>query len=421
MSDLTGRTFASLQIRNFRLYLASQLVSFSGTWMQSLAQSWLVLELTGSGTALGTVLAFQFLPTLLLAPIGGVIADRSDKRRLLMATQSAAMMVALLLGLLTLSGVVELWMVYVVAGAFGVITAIDHPARQTFVGEMVGPAHLTNAVMLNSVMINVARALGPAFGGILISTLGIAQCFLVNAGSYIFVISALAILRTDEIFPSARADRAPGQLRQGLSYAWHTPTLRSTLLILSVIGMFTFELAVTLPLLADHTFDVGSSGLAIMETLFGIGAVFGGLAVAASGVPGVRARNILAAVGGVCTLVLAIAPNVFLAYAAIPFLGASLISLTVVCNATIQLNSAPHLRGRVMALFSMAVIGTTPIGGPIVGWVGEHVDPRAAVGMGAAAALLAAAYGWFETARTSAGAPVDAPVELLAATPAAGN
>lgn len=417
MNALARRTFAALRFRNYRLYLASQLVSFSGTWMQSLAQSWLVLQLTGSGTALGTVLAFQFLPTLFLAPVGGMIADRVDKRRLLIATQTAAGLLSLALGLLVLGAHVELWMVYAIAAGFGLITAIDNPARQTFVSEMVGPDHLTNAVTLNSVMVNAARALGPALGGVLIATLGIGQCFIVNAASYSVVIVTLMLLDRSTMYPTTLAVRAPRQLRQGLAYGWRTPTLRTTLIMLTLIGMFTFEFTVTLPLLADDTFAVGSGGLAIMETMFGVGAVIGGLVVAASGPPTLRRRNALALSGGMSTLALAIAPSAWLAYLAMPFVGGSLIAMLAVGNATLQLNSAPHLRGRVMALFAMAIMGTTPLGGPAIGWIAERFDPRVAVAFGGFAALAAGAYGWFETER----ARVVHTGEILVTAPAAGH
>lgn len=394
MNAIAHRTFAALRFRNYRLYLASQLVSFSGSWMQQLAQSWLVLEITGSGTALGTLLALQFLPMLVLAPLGGVVADRIDKRRLLVFTQSVAGGLALALGLLTLTGVTELWMVYALAAGLGVVTAIDNPARQTFVTEMVGVEHLTNAVTLQSVTVNAARAVGPAVGGVLIATLGIGQCFIANAISYVFVVAALMLIDKRQLYPASRAERAKGQLRQGLAYAWRMPTLRTTLIMLGVAGLFLFEFNVTLPLLADHTFDVGATGLATMETLFGIGAVLGGLVVAASGAPTPRRLVMLAAASGAGTTMLAFAPTALIAYAILPFVGASTIGMLSIGNATLQTTTEPHLRGRVMALFGVAVMGTTPIGGPIVGWLGEHVDPRAAVAVGGIAGLAVAAYGW---------------------------
>jgi MFS family permease len=398
VNAIAQRTFAALQFRNYRLYVASQLVSFSGTWMQALAQSWLVLELTGSGTALGTLLAFQFLPTLFLAPLGGLLADRFDKRRVLIGTQTFAGLLALTLGALTMSGAVELWMVYLIAVGFGVNTALDNPTRQVFVMEMVGREHITNAVTLNSVTVNAARAVGPAIGGVLIATLGIAECFIVNGFSYLAVIAALILIDRSQLHPTPLIPRESGQLRQGLRYAWSAPTLRTTLVILAMVGLFLFEFNVTLPLLADHTFNVGASGLAVMETLFGVGAVLGGLAVASAGPPTARRLVFVCAASGASVLALAIAPDVAIAYAVVPLVGAFSIATIAVGNATLQLNAAPHLRGRVMALFSVAVMGTTPIGGPIVGWIGEHVDPRVAVALGGLAGLAAAAFGWFQVA-----------------------
>lgn len=396
MNAIALRAFAALRVRNFRLYVASQLVSFAGTWMQSLAQSWLVLELTGSGTALGTVLALQFLPTMFLAPVGGMLADRLDKRKVIMATQSCAGLLALTLGLLTLSGHVALWMVYVIAAGFGVITAVDNPARQVFVMEMVGADLITNAVTLNSVTVNSARAIGPAIAGVLIATLGIAQCFLVNSASYLAVIAALMFIRKSELHPAPRAVRAPGQLRQGLAYAWRTPMLRTTLVMLALIGLFLFEFNVTLPLIARETFDVGASGLAVMDVLFGIGAVIGGLTVAAAGKATPYRLIGVCAASGASLLVLAVAPTVLLAYTVMPFVGGASVAVIAVGNSTLQLNSDPQLRGRVMALFSVALMGTTPIGGPIVGWVGEHIDPRAAILIGGVAGLGAAGFGWVQ-------------------------
>lgn len=400
MKAIAGRAFAALQVRNFRLYVASQLVSFAGTWMQSLAQSWLVLELTGSGTALGTVLALQFLPTMFLAPVGGMLADRLDKRKVIMVTQSCAGLLALTLGLLTLSGHVALWMVYLIAAGFGVITAVDNPARQVFVMEMVGADLITNAVTLNSVTVNSARAIGPAVAGVLIATLGIGQCFLVNAASYLAVIAALTLIRKGELHPTPRATRAPRQLRQGLAYAWTTPTLRTTLVMLAVIGLFLLEFNVTLPLLARDTFDVGASGLAAMDVLYGVGAVVGGLTVAAAGKATPYRLIGVAAGAGTSLVVLAIAPTVLLAYAVLPIVGGTSVAVIAVGNSTLQLNSDPQLRGRVMALFSVALMGTTPIGGPVVGWVGEHIDPRAAILLGGLAGIGAAAFGWMQARQT---------------------
>lgn len=402
VSAISARTFSALRFRNYRLYFASQAVSFSGTWMQLIAQSWLVLQLTGSGTALGTVMAMQFLPTLLLAPFGGMIADRYDKRRLIMATQSIAGLLALTLGIVTITGTVELWMVYAIAAGFGAVTAVDNPSRQTFVMEMVGPADVSNAVTLNSVVVNAARAIGPAIGGVLIATVGIGQCFVVNAVSYLAVVIALVLIRTDELHPSARSARAPRQLRDGFHYAWNTTALRTTLVMLVVIGTLTYEFSTTLPLFAEFTFGAGASGLAVMTSLMGAGAVVGGLVVASSGAATPRRFVMVAAAFGLLVCVLAAMPTLVAAYAVLPFVGAASVGTISLSNATLQLNSDAQFRGRVMALFSMALLGSTPIGGPIAGWVAEHVSPRASLFIGGGAALVAAFYGWRMLARNDA-------------------
>ncbi len=396
------RTFAAMRFRNYRLYFFSQIISFSGTWMQSLAQSWLVLELTGSGTALGTVVAMQFLPTLLLAPYGGMIADRFDKRRLIMSTQSMAGLLALTLGIVTLTGVVELWMVYVLAAGFGAVTAIDNPSRQTFVMEMVGPNDIANAVTLNSVVVNAARAIGPAIGGVIIASVGIGECFVVNAASYLAVIVAVGLVRRSELHPAPRSRRAKGQLREGFTYVWRTPVLRTTIVMLAIIGTLTFEFTTTLPLLAEFTFGAGSSGLAAMTAFMGLGAVVGGLVIAAGKPPTPQKLVMVAAAFGSTVLLIAVMPTITAVYVVMPFLGAASIGMISLSNATLQLNSDPQLRGRVMSLFSMSLIGSTPIGGPIVGWIGEHIDPRASLLVGAFAAIFAASYGWVTLTRSRA-------------------
>jgi MFS family permease len=418
VAGVANRTFAALRFRNYRLYFFSQIVSFSGTWMQMIAQSWLVLELTGSGTALGTVMAMQFLPTLLLSPFGGVVADRFDKRRLIMITQSTAGLLALTLGVVTLAGVVELWMVYAIAAGFGAVTAIDNPSRQTFVMEMVGPADVSNAVTLNSVVVNAARAIGPAIGGALIATVGIGQCFVVNAASYVAVVLALLLVRRSELHPSARSSRAPVQLRAGFRYAWNTPILRTTLVMLVIIGTLTYEFTTTLPLLSEFTFGAGSAGLAIMTSLMGAGAVIGGLVVASSGPPTMQRLIAVAASFGAIVVVVSMMPTIGLVYAVMPLVGAASVAMISLSNATLQLHSDAKLRGRVMALFSMALLGSTPIGGPLVGWLGEQVSPRLSLLIGGLAALLAATYGWASALRARDSIVADTTV-LTANEPAA--
>jgi MFS family permease len=398
LAVLGGRTFAAMRFRNYRLFISGQLVSMSGTWMQSVAQAWLVLELTGSGTALGLVVAAQFLPTLLGGPWGGLVADRFDKRKLLLGTQTVAGLLALVLGLLTVTGTVQLWMVYVLAAGLGLVTAIDNPSRQTFVMEMVGPADIANAVTLNSVVVNAARVVGPAVAGVVISNLGVGPCFLLNAASFVAVLFVLALMRTGELHRDERAPRAKGQLREGFRYVRATTDLRVPLVMMAVIGTLAYEFTVTLPLLSEFTFDAGSGGFAAMTALMGGGAVAGGLVTASFGPPTPRRLSIAALVFGFIILLVAAAPTLPVALVLMPVLGAASVTVIALSNATLQLSAAPQLRGRVMALFSVAFLGSTPVGGPIVGYIAEHGDPRLALGVGAAAAMGAGLYGWVRLA-----------------------
>ena len=263
--------------RNYRIYLVGQSISLCGTWMQTVAQAWLVLKITGSGTALGFVVALQFLPVLVLGPWGGVLADRMPKRRLLLITQVAFGLLALLLGILTATNVVTLWMVYAVALCFGCVTALDNPARQTFVLEMVGREHLANAVTLNTVNINMARVIGPALAGLIIAVIGIALCFLLNAVSYIAVIIALLMMNKSELRPAPPQARAKGQLRDGFRYVWSTPKLRTPLVMMAIVGTLAYEFQVILPLVAKYTFGGDAATYGIMTGAMGVGAVVGGL------------------------------------------------------------------------------------------------------------------------------------------------
>ena len=386
----TRDTFKSLRSRNYRLYFLGQVVSVSGTWMQGIAQAWLVLQLTGSGAILGLTTGLQFLPILLGGPLAGVLADRVDKRRLLIVTQSTAAGLALLLGTLTATGVIQLWMVMVLAFAFGCIVAIDAPARQSFVLEMVGADDLPNAVTLNSVVINGARAVGPAIGGLLIAGVGIAACFFINGLSYVAVIAALIRMRPAELHLGKRAVRAPHQLREGLSYVWRTPELRIPLLVLAGVGLLSYNFHVTLPLLAKFTFDGGPLHYGILSGVMGIGAVVGGLASARRSDASVHALVRTAFMFGASMLLTAAAPNLPLAAASLLLVGAASIRFIATANAALQLGAAPEMRGRVMALWGVAFLGTTPIGGPIIGWVAQAFGARAAITLGALSAIVAA-------------------------------
>ena len=301
-------TFDALHNANYRRYFAGQAVSLVGTWMQTVAQGWLVLELTGSGTALGMVAAAQFLPLLLLAPYGGLLADRMDKRRLLLATQSALGLMALLLGVLVVTGAVRLWMVVALAFALGISTAIDNPVRQSFAQEMVGPSRVRNAVTLNSILVNAARAVGPAVAGLLIATAGTGVCFLVNAVTYVAVLAALLSMDVAELHPSPRAEKARGQVREGLAYVGRTPDLLVPLIMLALVGTLTYEFQVVLPLLA-RAFDGGPGTYGLLTSAMGAGAIAGGLVVAGRGRTGLRPQTGAAAKFGTAVLITAAAPN----------------------------------------------------------------------------------------------------------------
>jgi MFS family permease len=385
-----GRTFQSLRVRNYRLYFTGQVISVSGTWMQTVAQAYLVLSvLHGNGVAIGVTTALQFVPMLFLASWGGLVADRVDKRRLLLVTQGAAAVLALSLGVLTLTKVVELWQVYLLAGLLGVVNLFDNPARQSFVSEMVPRELLPNAVSLNSVVMNSARVIGPAIGGVLIFTVGVADCFFVNAASYVAVIVALALMVPAELLRSPRVARAKGQVREGFRYVWSTPGLRDPLLLMAVVGIFAFNFTTTLPLLAHFTYHGGAGVYAAMSAAMGTGAVIGGLLVAHRARPSVRLLTVIGLAFGVMIMVVALVPSVALTLAALVPMGACSIAFIATSNATLQLTSEPSMRGRVMALYATAFLGTTPIGAPIVGAVSDAFSPRVALGLGAVATLVA--------------------------------
>jgi MFS family permease len=399
-----SRAFSPLVVRNFRLYFIGQTLSVSGTWMQRIAQSWLVLELTGSGTAIGLVTAVQFLPLLFLAPLGGVIADRFDKRHLLFVTQSLAALLAAILGVLVITNLVQLWMVYALALALGLVASVDNPTRQTFVLEMVGRDKLTSAVSLNSVLVNLARVLGPAAAGALIVLVGLGPCFLVNAVTYFAVITALLLMHTTELFAAPPQGRRAGQLREGLRYVWATPAVRTPLLMMAVVGMFAYEFQVILPLVAKFTFGGNAGTFATMTAFMGAGAVAGGLFTASRRARPAVALSQTAALFGVTQVLAALAPSLVLEYVALVVLGAASISFLALGNATLQLRSTSDMRGRVMGLWAVAFLGSTPIGGPIIGAIGEHIGPRYGLGIGGVATLLAAVCA-YRGLRALGGAP----------------
>jgi len=381
--------FRSLSVRNYRLYFFGQTISITGTWMQSVAQAWLMLKLTGSPVALGTTTALQFTPMLLLGPWGGVMADRFDKRRLLIATQSASGILALALGIVTAADVVTPWMVYLLALLLGFVTLVDNPARQAFVSEMVGPENLTNAVSLNSVVVNAGRIVGPAAAGILIATVGLAVCFFVNAASYVAVIVGLVAMRAWELQRAERVPRARGQLREGLRYAWANRDLRIPLLLMAVVGTLAYNFSVLLPLMASDVFHGGAAVYGELFSLMGVGAVAGGLVVAASGRADDRVLTGSAVAFGILIVAVAWTPTLPLELGVIVPMGAASILFLATANSVLQLRSRPDMRGRVMALWAMLFLGSTPIGGPTVGWIAERFGPRVSMSVGGAATLVA--------------------------------
>jgi MFS family permease len=387
-------TFRSLQVRNYRLYFTGQAISMMGTWMERVAQSWLVLELTDSGTAVGTVAALQFLPILLLSPLGGAMADRYDKRRILYVTQSMAAISGLGLGIAVLADVISLWMIYASALLLGLSSAFDNPARQTFVEEMVGRTQLSNAVSLNTTLVNAARVVGPAVAGFLIVGVGIGWCFVLNGVSYLALITALLMMNPDEFHHhTARptGDRR-GRIREGFRYAIRTPHVRATLILITVAGLFVYEYSVVLPIFARFTFGGDADMFATMSSTMGAGAVVGGLMAASrvTQVPVLLARSAL--IFGTIQILVSISPNVWLAYALLVVLGGCSVTFISTANTTLQLSSDPEMRGRVMGLYVLGFFGTTPFGGPLMGWIGEHFSPRWSLAVGGITLILAAIY-----------------------------
>lgn len=393
------RTFSSFAVHNFRLYFLGQFVSLCGTWMQTIALSWLVLQLTHSGTKLGLVTAAQFLPILLFGLLGGVIADHFDKRKVLYFTQTSLGVLALLLGLLVVNHVVQLWEVYIIAACMGMTTVIDNPSRQTFVVEMVGSERLRNAISLNSTIVNVARVIGPSIAAIIIATVGVGECFLINAASYIAVLIALAAMRNRELYPTPRAkDDESGGVVEGLRYVWKEPRLRSTLCMMAIIGTFTYEFPVIMPLFATITMHGNATTYSAISAAMGLGAVLGGLYTAGKREVVASQLVTVAILFGMSMILIAVMPTLLTALLLIVVMGMLSIIFIALSNTTLQLTSQPQMRGRVMSLWSMAFQGTTPIGGPIIGALADHTNPRVGILVGGLAALLAAVVGTF-TAR----------------------
>jgi MFS family permease len=407
-TSVLRRTFSSLVVRNYRYYFAGQSLSMIGTWMQSIAQSWLVYSWTHSGFKVGLLVALQTLPILVLGPLGGTLADRFGKYRMLFYTQAFSGVQALVIAALELTGNLDIGELYVAAVILGLINMVDNPTRQTFIVEMVGRDQLANAVTLNSVMVNVARAIGPAIAGLLIATVGSGWCFLINGLSFAFVLASLRAIRTDDLAPAPRAPRLRGQLREGFKYVGRTPVLRDALIMMALVGCLTYEFQTTLPLMTGNTFHGDSRTYGYLTACMGGGAVIGGLVAAGRKRGGPLRLVRTAAVFGVAVLAAALAPSLIMEELVLFAVGACSVTFLALGNSTLQLEAEPSMRGRVMSLWSVAFLGSTPIGGPLVGFIGGHFGARYGLGIGGAAALGAAVYGWIALRRNRSVAADDA-------------
>ena len=389
--------FRSLSVPNYRIWFAGALVSNVGTWMQRTAQDWIVLtQLTDyNATAVGIVMALQFGPQLVLMPWSGLIADRFDRRRLLMLTQSLMGLLGLGLGLITVTGVVELWHVYLFALGLGIVAAIDAPARQTFVSELVPDDSLSNAVALNSASFNGARLIGPAVAGVLTVAVGAGWVFLINAVTFAFTVGAMMLLRTNELRIQPRAPRERGQLVAGFRYVWKRPDIVAVLVTVFLVGTFGFNFAIFTSTMATVEFGMGASEFGMLSSIMAVGSVAGALLSARRSRPRMRLVVAGAFFFGLTCSIAALMPT-YIAFAiSLAFVGFSSLTLMTTANAYVQTTTEPAMRGRVMALYMAIFAGGTPLGAPLVGWVADLFGPRWAIAVAAASGLIAAAVVMF--------------------------
>ncbi|MGW7237237.1 MFS transporter [Streptomyces sp. NPDC054804] len=382
--------FGSLKVRNYRLFFAGQVVSNIGTWMQRIAQDWLVLSLTGSATAVGVTTALQFLPMLLFGLYGGVLVDRLNKRRALFVTQTSMALTGIALALLTLSGHVHVWHVYLAAFVVGLATVVDNPARQSFVSEMVGPDQLQNAVSLNSANFQSARLVGPAVAGLMITGVGTGYAFLFNGLSFVAPIVGLLLMRARDLHVVQRAPRGKGQLREGLHYVAGRPDLTWTIILVGFIGTFGFNFPVYLSAFADDVFHAGAGSYSLFNTLMAVGSLAGALLAARRGTAKLRVMLAAAVAFGGLELVAATAPSLWLFSLLMVPIGMFGMTVNVTANTTVQMGTDPAMRGRVMALYMMVFMGGSPIGAPIAGWITDAYGVRAGLAVGGAIAAAAA-------------------------------
>ncbi|WP_107057545.1 MFS transporter [Streptomyces sp. NRRL S-646] len=382
--------FSSLKVRNYRLFFMGQVVSNIGTWMQRIAQDWLVLSLTGSATAVGVTTALQFLPMLLLGLYGGVLVDRLPKRRTLLVTQTSMAVSGIALAALTLSGHVQVWHVYLAALAVGLATVVDNPARQSFVSEMVGPDQLQNAVSLNSANFQSARLVGPAVAGLMITGVGTGWAFLFNGLSFVAPVAGLLLMRARELYVVERAPRGKGQLREGLHYVAGRPDLIWTIVLVGFIGTFGFNFPVYLSAFADDVFHAGAGSYSLFNTLMAVGSLAGALLAARRGTARMRVLIAAAVAFGAMEIVAATAPSLWLFALLMAPLGMFGMTVNVTANTSIQMATDPAMRGRVMALYMMVFLGGSPIGAPIAGWITDSYGVRAGLAVGGVIAAAAA-------------------------------
>ncbi len=396
-----SKTFQSLEQYNYKLWFAGNIFASSGLWMQRVAQDWLVLTVltSGGGFQVGVVTALQFLPILLFSPWAGLAADRLDRRRLIQITQSVTALMGLLLGVLVLTGTAQLWMVYILAFVGGIASAFDGPVRQAFVSELVPAWMLPNAVALNSTAFNSARLIGPALSGVIIDAVGPGWVFIVNAGLFLVPVLALALMRKDELSEPPRVPREKGQIREAIRYVKNRRDIVLILIIIGVVSCLGLNFQLTSALMATQEYGLEAGGYGLMSTFLAIGALSGSLIIARYANPRLRVI-VLAAFGfGLFLGGLALAPTyAWFLVIAIPT-GVMSMTLIATANASVQISTEPQFRGRVMALYSMIFMGSTPIGAPIIGWIGEHIGARWAIGVGSiatlATAILVGFWGWF--------------------------
>jgi MFS family permease len=408
VSASVARTFSSLRVPNYRRYFAGQVVSITGNWMQIVGEMWLMVKLTGSGAAVGLTAGLQFLPILLFGAWGGLLADRLPKRRILTYTQLSLTVPALTLFALVASGAAEPWMVLVLVLVRGSVLAIDNPSRQSFVVEIVGPDRVVNAVALNSVVVHCSRIIGPALAGAVIALIGIAPCFLVNAFSFVAMFVALRTMDARALQTPKPAGRKRGEVRSALRYVRGTPELLIPLLMMALVGTISFNFQVLLPLLADFTWHGTATTYAMLTAAMGVGSVAGALAAGSRGRVSPRLLVLASLVFGVSMLLAAAAPTLELQLLALLPLGAASVTFAAGVNSALQIAVEPLMRGRVMALYSVVFLGSTPIGAPLVGWLAGAAGPRAGLVAGGVAALTAAIAAWFAFRRAPANVPVPA-------------